>query len=144
MFDILESIALEQAKTEYGKKTKKAKKKPKKNNLVSSSFIDQKDKNKLGSRVSKDTTASMQVGRSKSISMTGQRSDDLAAIGRVMSKGGGMDFENEEQKESGLAFDSKNSDSSSSMINMDETLLDDEDDFEDAEEGIVTSLSHDK
>jgi hypothetical protein len=61
-----------------------------------------------------------------------------------MSKGGGMDFENEEQKESGLAFDSKNSDSSSSMINMDETLLDDEDDFEDAEEGIVTSLSHDK
>lgn len=55
-----------------------------------------------------------------------------------------MDFENEEQKESGLAFDSKNSDSSSSMINMDETLLDDEDDFEDAEEGIVTSLSHDK
>ena len=71
MFDILESIALEQAKTEYGKKTKKAKKKPKKNNLVSPSFIDQKDKNKLGSRVSKDTTASMQVGRSKSISMTG-------------------------------------------------------------------------
>lgn len=86
MFDILEEIALEQAKNQYQKKTKK-KKKVKKNALVSASFIDKKQ-NKLGSRVNKEATSSMNVfsGRSKSISMSGERGtefDDLAAIGRV-------------------------------------------------------------
>lgn len=54
-----------------------------------------------------------------------------------------MEFE-EESKDGDLKLSSKNSDSSSSVINMDENMLDDEDDFEDAEEGVVTTLSHDK
>lgn len=56
-----------------------------------------------------------------------------------------MEFDFEETKDGGIKVDSsKNSDSSSSMMNMDELMLDDEDDFEDAEEGIVTTLSHEK
>jgi hypothetical protein len=52
-----------------------------------------------------------------------------------------MEFD-EENKDGDLRLVSKNSDSSSSILNMDETMLDDEDDFEDAEEGVT--ISHDK
>ena len=52
-----------------------------------------------------------------------------------------MEFE-EETKETGFELKSP-SDSSSSMINMDDSMLDEEDDFEDAEEGIV-AVSSDK
>jgi hypothetical protein len=55
-----------------------------------------------------------------------------------------MDFE-EETKDYDPNFNSsKNSDSSSSVINMDETMQDYEDEFEDAEEGVVTNISIDK
>lgn len=73
----------------------------------------------------------MQVGRSKSISMSEKRN----------TEGLGMEFE-EETKETGFELKSP-SDSSSSMINMDDSMLDEEDDFEDAEEGIV-AVSSDK
>ena len=148
MFEILETIAFEQAKTESEKrKSKKQQKKKKKSQAVSSSF--REDPKRKQNRPSKESTASMQVGRSKSISMSDNRRnenfDDLARVGRVGSKGFGMDFDfDEETKEPGLERgSSKNSDSSSSVFNLDESLLEEEDDFEDAEEGVVT-LSHDK
>ena len=50
-----------------------------------------------------------------------------------------MDFE-EESKETGFELKSP-SDSSSSMMNMDESMLEDEDDFEDAEEENVAVSS---
>ena len=116
--------------------------------MVSSSF--REDPKKKQNRPSKDSTASMQVGRSKSISMSGGRRneefDDLSAIDRRKSKGQGMEFDfDEETKEEGLGGrSSRNSDSSSSMMNLDESLLEEDlDDFEDAEEGVVT-LSHEK
>jgi hypothetical protein len=66
------------------------------------------DKNKLGNRVSKEVTGSMNVGRSH---------DDFGTNGRFLSKNG-MDFE-EENKDGVLKLHSKNSDSSSSVMNID-------------------------
>jgi hypothetical protein len=156
MFGILENIALEQAKLEFQKGSKKKvdpkKIQKKKNQLLSGSFTAKKSGPSLSSnkaRVNRETTASMQISqsRSKSISVKFDRSqsagyDDLAKIGRGTSgeKGFGMSFEdNEEEKDdSEFMLDSPtHSESSSSVINVDPNLLieyDEEDDFEDANE----------
>ena len=131
MFEILETIAFEQAKTEVEKKKSNKKQVKKKKAQVSASFREDPKKGSMrDSRNSnKDAVASMQVGRSKSISMSGHRT----------TEGFGMEFE-EESKETGFELKSP-SDSSSSR--MDESMLDEEDDFEDAEEGNV-AVSSDK
>ena len=86
-------------------------------------------------------------GRSKSISMMGARPsdfDDIAAIGRGNYKGMGMAFDDDadnlDQNAPHLSS-SRNSDSSSSIVNMDQFLDEEEDEFEDAEEHTTKHLS---
>lgn len=67
MFEILETIAFEQAKTEAEKKKSNKKPQKKKKASVSASF---RENNPKKPRVSNEASSSMQVGRSKSISMS--------------------------------------------------------------------------
>ena len=72
----------------------------------------------------------MQVLRSKSISE--QRRTECLTL-----KDDGLEFDTEESKDGDQQHSRQHSDSSSSM--MDESMLEEEDDFADAEEGVTIS-----